>query len=648
MHFTKSFFLAIIALLLIVGHRAQSQANVTENQSASILVDAATGSDAEAESLMNGAMQPGAVPPPLKTIQAAVNVAVANRRKSIGTKVMVNPGVYRESVNITSSSGSASAPITIEAAQAGTTVISGSDVLTGWNQESSNPPIYSHSWTNGASSCPTPGGWPTNFDPIARRTEMVFVNSVPLTQVTNYSQLSPGSFFVDDGANLLYVAPAADTNMSAATVEVATRRNVLNVSGQNNVVLRGLVLTHAANCINTSGATINSSSNVLVDQVEAIFNNWGGLGVFSSNNITVQNSIASYNGGVGFQANEDTNAVFSSNESDYNNWRGAQAAFYDWGMGGTKLLGMRNTTVQNHSSYRNQAQGLWFDTDNENITVNNATLAGNTLAGLQIERNPGPVMFEKSRVCSNGIGVNVLTSEKLTISNNVFYNNSGTNVRQAELYVAGTPGGQTISDWQTGQHLDLFTTDMSVWNNTFEDASTGQTLFGTYLSGGDWSRLADSLNAGGNSWYDPYNASAFTIMGNRMLNLSGWQSAVGTDYSSWWGQPSTSPQDACNAPPPMFADFNVDLDNRTYTMSGGQATATARINSFGYGSVALSVTGLPSGVSANLSQQNLVDGVVTVGLSAANRASNQTVPVTLWARGADKVHSVTFELHVIP
>ena len=69
----------------------------------------------------------------------------------------------------------------------------------------------------------------------------------------------------------------------------------------------------------------------------------------------------------------------------------AQAAFYEWGMGGTKFFQMRSTTVQNHFSYNNQAEGLWFDTDNKNITINNATLVGNLTAALQIERNEGPV-----------------------------------------------------------------------------------------------------------------------------------------------------------------------------------------------------------------------------------------------------------------
>ena len=188
-------------------------------------------------------------------------------------------------------------------------------------------------------------------------------------------------------------------------------------------------------------------------------------------NVTVQNSVASYNGGVGFTSTKDQNTLFNFNESDYNNWRGAQAAYYDWAMGGTKFFQMRTTTVQNHFSYNNQAQGLWFDTDNKNILIDNATLSGNVQAALQIERNEGPITLQNSHLCFSGQGVNVLTSSDLTVKNNTFYNNSGTNKYQADIYLAGQAGGKIITDWQTGQSYDLFTTGMVLSGNTFQDSS---------------------------------------------------------------------------------------------------------------------------------------------------------------------------------
>ena len=249
--------------------------------------------------------------------------------------------------------------------------------------------IYTHNWTPNLGTCAIPSGWPSSVPTIARRTEMFFLNGKPLTQVMGTSQLRPGTFFVSEASNLAYIDPPSGTNMSTATIGAATRRTTVTISNRKDIVLRGLVFRHAASCINTAGVVVNSSSNILFDYDQAIWNNWGGIGVFGTNNFTIQNSVASFNGGVGFMSSNDQYVLFNFNESDYNNWRGSQGALYDWGMGGAKFMLMRSTSVQNHYSYQNQAQGLWFDTDNKNITINNAHLSGNHMAALQLEANQG-------------------------------------------------------------------------------------------------------------------------------------------------------------------------------------------------------------------------------------------------------------------
>lgn len=629
---SKLFAAALSCAMFVYGaHCASAQANVTENESTVIYVNGQSGSDSNS----------GSSSSPFKTIQAAVNKANSYNRSSKGVKVIVANGVYRETVNVSGYSQT-SAAMTIQAANTGGAVIAGSDVLTGWNAVSST--IYAHSWTYNFGTCAVPSGWPSTIAPIALRTEMIFVNGVPYTEVMSYSDLRPGTFFVNESSNELYVD--SSTNLNSATVETAVRPQTLTVSNRNSVVFRGLVFRHARNCINTSGAVVNGSTNVLFDTVQANWNNWGGLGIFGSTNVTVKNSIGSYNGGVGFQGNEDINALYSYDETDHNNWRGAQAALYDWGMGGTKLMLMRNTTVQDHFSYANQAQGLWFDTDNKNITVNNATLSGNVMGALQIERNEGPLTLENSHLCSSGQGVNLLTSEKVTIKDNTFYDNSGTNKWQAAVFLAGQAGGKTITDWQTHQSYDLRTTGLVMTGNTFESTSTSQNVFGTYLSGSDWSDFTSTLNSTGNKWYNSSTPNAFQVVNGKVVDLTGWRSTAHADYTSVWEKPATSPAGACALPAPSFTDFNVNLDSDLYTMSSNKAVATVRVNSFGYGPVALSVTGLPSGVSASLSNNNMTSGVATLTITASNSAAHNKVPITVWGVSGSRVHSVTFYVQV--
>jgi len=634
MRFQKvSFALCLLATLAYKGSRVSAQANVVENQATYIYVDANAGSDSNS----------GAQAAPFKTIQAAINKASPLNQQGVGVKVIVNAGMYREAVTI-GNYKSTSATLTVQAAVAGTAIISGSNVVTGWTQQNSTTWQAPFSDTTGF--CAMPSGWPTTFAPIIQRTEMVFVNGTPLTQSIASADVKPGTFFFSDGYQMMHIAPPAGTNMSTAVVEVASRPSTMNITGRSNIVLRGLVFQHAADCINTSGVSINSSNNVLIDSVQANWNNWGGLGVYTSTNITVQNSVASYNGGTGFLGNKNQNVLHSFNESDYNNWRGAQGAFYDWAMGGDKFFQTHNATVKNHFSYNNQAEGLWFDTDNQNVTVDGAMLSGNVQAGLQLEKDYGPITVQNSTFCYSGPGLNVLTSPSVTIKNNTFYDNGGMKLYGASLFVAGQANGITINDWVTGQPHYLLTTGMVLSGNTFINDQSGKQLFGTYLTGNDYTQFTTTLNAGNNQYYDSTSPNTFKVLNGKLVNLGGWQSTVQTDYSSAWQTPAASPVAACTAPAPTFTDFNVNVDSSAYTMSGAKATVTAKINSFGYGPVNLQVSGLPSGVTAQLSQTSLTSGVVTITLNAASTAVTQKVPVTLWGISGSRVHSVTFYVNV--
>src|SRR6185437_15064722 len=254
---------------------------------------------------------------------------------------------------------------------------------------------------------------------------------------------------------------------STAKVEVAARRTTLTVNGASNLVLSGLVLQHAASCMNVDGANINSGNNILIDHVQANWNNWGGLGVNSSTNVTLQNSTANYNGGVGFAGFRDQHSLFANNESDYNNWRGEMVGLYDFAQGGTKLMHAHTVTVNGQRSYNNGAQGLWFDTDNMNDTVSGAMLAGNLVDNLQLEASQGPFTIKNSSFCSGGVGVNLINSAGVALSRNHFYANGGPiSAQNGQLYLSGKSGGRLVTNFETGAVTNVYTSNATLTGNT--------------------------------------------------------------------------------------------------------------------------------------------------------------------------------------
>ena len=117
---------------------------------------------------------------------------------------------------------------------------------------------------------------------------MLFVNGVPLTEVLSFSDLRPGTFWVDEASNSIGMSPPSYTDVWTATIEAAVRSQTLSVQGRTNMVFRGLVFRHGASCMNVDSAQVSGSTNILFDSVQANWNNWGGLGIYGSNEVTVQ------------------------------------------------------------------------------------------------------------------------------------------------------------------------------------------------------------------------------------------------------------------------------------------------------------------------------------------------------------------------
>jgi hypothetical protein len=632
---TMSIALAVSTCTLCI-HHAFAQANVNENEPVSLYVNAATGSNSN----------PGSASKPFATIQAGVNAAVAQNKKGLGVDILVAPGIYREAVTINPLPTSAA--LTLQAITPGTAYIDGADVLTGWSLGTNG--VYSAPWTDSVTGCPLPPSWYTGMPPVVLANEMVFVNGAMLTQVMSASQLLPGTFYVDTAGNRIEGIPPQAT-VGSPLVEVAARRSTLTINGAQNVVVRGMVLQHGASCMNTTSATVNSGQNILFDSDVVQWSNWSGLGISSSSNITVRHSIASYNGGAGLSGFEDLEGLWENIETSYNNWRGAMVGLYDFGQGGLKLLRIHGGSVLDHASYNNQAQGLWFDTDNEYIQISEADLVGNLVGNLQLELNVGPIVVADSSLCSGG-GAQILETDGLWMTGNNFYNNGGNSFQNGQLFLGGEAGGRSFTNWQTGVTTNVVSNDITLSGNTFTAVGTGQYVFNTYLSGTDWSEFASTLTSNSNDWYNSLNPDSFGVVGNKKIGLADWRSELGQDLNSTWTLASGA-EAGCTAPSPSYPDFQLQAHNAAsyvavYPMVAGTVSIPVQVRSFGYGSVGLSVSGLPAGVTSSFSTSSLVSGNSVLTLSAASSATSGQIPVTIFGTSAGRVHSITVMVTVSP
>jgi hypothetical protein len=623
-----------------------AQANVNEGlETAAIYVDAVKGSDSN-----NGSKTA-----PLKTIGASVTMALSNNHSNIGSKVIINPGTYREAVTIGSSKKSTSLPITFQAASNGTVFLSGADVLTGWTVYSGNSKVFEATWPYRFGICPAQAPPAPPQQEIVLREEMLLVNGNPLTQVLTLSSLLPGTFYVDDAHSIVYAYPPSGLNMETATVETPARPSVLQLSGQDNVVFRGLTFQYANSCQQSASVTIGgNATNILFDTDNFLWNNAMGIELTTVENFTLQNSVANDNGQVGFAAHQVKNGLWQSNTANYNNWRGAQGAFYTWDAGGTKWMWDHNSTYKNMVSNFNQANGVAWDTDNENVTFTSGVSAFNIVNGIQIEKTEGPFALSNSYFCYGNLlgigqrgGVAVRNSEQLTLSGTTMY---GSLINQ--FVVVGQPGGIQISNWETGQSYNLITEKFTSSGNTFT-SSGASVLSDSYLGNSDWTTFVNTIKSNNNTYYGGTDTNAFVIPTPKSgtdLSLASWQSETGQDKSSSWK--STSVPSACNVAAQSKDFWIVSSTYAGATISN--KTAAINIGTFGLGgitgNVALSLDGVSEvkGLSASFSKSSIpVTGAAVLTLTASSTTPKGTYPITILGTVSNTTHTVTISL-VVP
>jgi hypothetical protein len=650
--------LCLALFLFIIRVDSFGQANVNENLETNfIYVDGTNGSDSN----------PGTQQLPLQTITAAAAAAVSENHNNIGSRILVNPGIYRESITLLGTSKETSMPITFQAVQSGTVFLSGAVQYTGWKQYGGNHAVYTNAWPNTWGLCPLPGGgrWNNSGPPqqdIVRRQEMIFVNGTKLTQVLSQGQMQPGTFYVDETNTLIYIWPAAGTNINTADVEAATLPSLVNLEGTiSNVVFRGLTFEYSNSCRENFAVNVGGgSSNILFDQDNFLWNNGTGLYLDAgATYFTVQNVVANHNGQNGIAAGETLYGLYKNVTTNYNNWRGAQGAYYAWDSSGSHFFAVHSDTISQYISAYNQTHGIHWDTDIANVQASNVISVNNLLNGIFFEVVEGPNTVSNSYMCGNNQGTHDGTScggglgfrdaEEITLSNSALYNN-GT----SQINLQGVPGGITTYNWQTGQNFTAINQQFTNTNNRFEAVGSSQQVFhDSYLGGTDWTDFQTTLTSNNNIWWNQSNSSAFTVpvpyLGTNDT-FSDWQSATGQDTSSGWTTPPSSAFNACNIPVDV-PDYWIIADSASHTIANNTATFTLSLVALGgfSGSAKLNFDGVTEvpGLSGNLSAPSAtIPGSASLVVTSANAAAG-TYPITIIATSGGVTRTVTASL-VVP
>jgi hypothetical protein len=440
-------------------------------------------------------------------------------------------------------------------------------------------------------------------------------------------------------------------------VEAAARPHLLVDDGQSYVVFRGLTFQYANTCHSDAALLLDAKGNdILFDNDNIVWNNAMGISFSNIEHFTVENSTASHNGELGFHSHRVKYDLWQSDTATYNNWRGAQGAFYTWDTGGGKWMLDHSGTYNNITALFNQANGVAWDTDQENVTLTNLISASNLGNGYQIEKSEGPFAISNSSLCYNNplastqrAGLVVRNSEKMTISGTTLYGN-GAN----QLAVVGERGGIPVTNWETGAYYLTVTKDLTSTGNTLYGSQPN--VFSDYLGGTDWTAFVNTLNSNTNTYYAGSSAStnAFAIPAPRagtIIDFSTWKSTTGQDASSTWASAGAPTACAVAAESPDFWLASSSYDGVSLDAAGHASFNVTAIALGGMtGSIVLSSDGLSSipGLTGSFSPATLSTGgssAFTVAATPLTKAG--TYPVTILGNLGNVTRTMTLSL-VVP
>jgi hypothetical protein len=643
----KAFTLVVLAATLLGSSLAWSQANVNESEeTATLWVDGSKGSDSN----------PGTQQLPLKTIGAAAARAYANNQASIGTKVIINPGTYREAITLQQLATNTSLPMTFEAATNGTVIVSGADVWTGWQGYSKNPSIYTQAWPYQWGLCAVDSGVPPFQQNIVLRREVIFVNGNPLTQVMSLSAMVVSTFYVDEQGGTVYIWPPAGTNMSTAKVEVSTRPSLFMIEGMSNIVLRGLTFEYAGSCyMDEAVGTTPGTANILFDTDTFDWNNGSGLLLEQTTYVTVQNSVADHNGRNGTADQRLKYGLYQNNTASYNNWRGAQGIYYGWGNAGAHFVQAHNDSVQGYTLLFNETFGSHWDTDNADIVASGLIASQNLAAAAFVEKSEGPVTISNSYMCSGNpvtgtttVGFNLRNSEQVTLDSDVMANNV------ENFLVEGQAGGIEVTNWETGQVYDLVSQNFSATSNIIANGAGQKIVLDGYLGGSDWNAFQTTLASDYNTWWNSQSDS-FTLpvpTNYNTTNFAGWQAVTGQDQHSTFQAPSGNYDAACQVSP-VGSDFWFITGSKTgltTVSAGSSATFQGIVTPLAFsGNVNLGFDGvqnIPGATATWVPSTIATSGNATLTVTTSKTTPPGNYPITLIANSGNLTRTMTASVMV--
>jgi hypothetical protein len=369
---------------------------------------------------------------PLRTIGAAID------RARSGDRIVVHGGSYHEEIEIPQGKR-----LSLASAPGSRVWIEGSRRVTGWRSDGGR---YVHTgWRPEFDSSPTyHWGEPDNDEagwafinprhPMAAHPDQVWVGRRAQRQVATRSAVRPGTFFVDEAGDRLYVG----TNPRGRSVRATDIAKAISIRGAGSSIT-GIGVRRFAPSVPHMGAVTVEAAGVALSHMKIVKNATTGLHV-TARGATLSDLRLRRNGMLGASATYADGLRATGLRIRRNNTERFNTSPV---AGGLKVGRTRGILVRDSVFSHNAGTGLWFDESSYDVSVLNTTMRNNLRHGLALEISARAVVADTVIARNAGDGIKVNNTSHVSLWNNTIVGNGRPlNIVQDDRDPAdpGTPG----------------------------------------------------------------------------------------------------------------------------------------------------------------------------------------------------------------
>jgi hypothetical protein len=260
-------------------------------------------------------------------------------------------------------------------------VLNGSEVVKNWTHVGSYWISSGHQQNLSEASWMTETSVACPVVPTACIYEDVFFDGRPLRHVLTLSALDePNEVFFDRPADTIYLATDPTDRLVEATVAKFAITSPAGDVTTDDVTIRGATIEKFA-----YAGIYTEADHWTIEDSELRYNHGQAIGIYGGSGEVIKNTRIHHNGVIGMITARVDDFTVQNSEFDHNNYLHAGPEVGGYGEGAVKILLSHGVVFRDNWSHDNVGDGLWFDTDNYDILIENNVLEDNSRNGLHYE-----------------------------------------------------------------------------------------------------------------------------------------------------------------------------------------------------------------------------------------------------------------------